>query len=83
MSDEFTRIVEYSFIPKQDTFVIRFLSGESYVLNTADLPKKLQTKKPDWENTVLSDDKNAIVFQAGKDYRQIPFHTIHSRGKLL
>jgi hypothetical protein len=59
------------------------LSGESYVLKTGDLPKKLQTKKPDWENTTLSEDKTAIVFQAGKDLRQIPFHTIHSRGKLL
>ena len=80
---EYERIVEYSFNPKQETFVVRFLSGESYALNISNLPKKMLTKKPDWKNSYLSDDQDSIIFPAGKDFRLIAAHVIHSRGKLL
>lgn len=80
---EFERIVEYSFNSKSDCFVVRFLDGSSYLLNINDLPKKMQTKKPAWEDTVLYKNKTAIIVQAGGDLRQIPSHVIHARGKLL
>ena len=80
---EYERIVEYSFNKKQETFVVRFLSGESYALNITNLPKKMLTKKPDWENSYLSDNQDSIIFPAGKDLRMIAAHVIHSRGKLL
>jgi len=80
---EYETIVEFSFNTKQDTFVVRFLSGESYALKTADLPKKLQTKSPEWDKSVLSKERTSLIFPAGKEWRQIPSHTIHSRGKLL
>ena len=80
---EYERIVEYSFNPKQETFVIRFLSGESYALEVSELPKKMLTKKPDWENSYLSNEKDSIIFPAGKDLRMIAAHVIHARGKLL
>lgn len=80
---EFERVVEYSYNEKSACFVVRFLDGSSYLLAIADLPKKMQTKKPEWEEAVLNEDKTAIIVQAGDDLRQIPSHVIHSRGKLL
>lgn len=83
MVEEFERVVEYSFNPKSECFVVRFLDGSSYLLSVADLPKKMQTKKPGWEYAVLNEERTAIIVQAGDDLRQIPSHVIHSRGKLL
>lgn len=80
---EYETIVEFSFNPKQESFVIRFLSGESYVLRTVDLPQKYQTKSPDWEKAVLSQDRSTLLIKAGRDIRELPPHIIHSRGKLL
>lgn len=76
-------IVEYCYNSKQETFVIRFLNGDFYSLKISDLPKKMLTKKPDWENTKLSPEKNALIYEAGGDLRQILAHTIHAKGKLL
>lgn len=81
--EEFERIVEYSFNPKSDNFVVRFLDGSSYTLSISDLPKKLQTKKPAWEEAGLNDDHSALLVTAGKDVRVIPSHVIHARGKVL
>ena len=85
MSDvrEFERIVEYSYNPKQACFVVRFLDGSSYVLDTSNLPKKMQTKKPEWEESTLNADRCAILVHAGEDLRIIPAHIIHARGKAL
>lgn len=80
---EYEQIVEFCYIPKQENYVIRFLSGECYTLKVTDLPKKMQTKSPDWENAVLSQEKNYILVTAGKELRQIACHVIHSKGKLL
>ena len=80
---EFEKIVEYSYHPKYKRFVIRFLDGSSYALKTADLPKKLQTKKPQWEETALSADRSCLLVVAGSDVRQIPSHIIHSRGQIV
>lgn len=80
---EFTRIVEFCFIPKDQHFVIRFLDNNSYVLKVVDLPKKMLTKKPQWEDAVISPERDAILVQAGKVIREIPFYIIHSRGKQL
>ncbi len=80
---EYERIVEYSYHPKGGIFVIRFLDGSSYTLNILDLPKKLQTKKPQWEEAVLSEDRTSLMVTAGSDVRQIPSHIIHARGNIL
>ena len=80
---EYERIVEYSYHPKHERFVIRFLDGTSYVLNIVDLPKKLQTRKPDWKNTHLSSEKSCIIVAVGDGFREIPAHLIHSRGNAV
>jgi len=80
---EYAFIVEYSYDPKTEQFVIRFLDNNSYVLKVADLPKKLQTRKPKWESAQLSDTRDGLVIEAGKEAKYIPFNVIHSRGTLL
>ena len=81
---EFEFIVEFSYNPKQETFVVRFLSGESYALGLEQLPKKLLTKKPKWKDTVISSERNSLYIPAGKDeMKVIEAHIIHSKGKLL
>ena len=77
---EFEKIVEFSFLPKYSKFVVRFLDGRNYTLETEKLPKKMQTKKPDWENAYLSGNKTSIQFRAGNEIREIPSHVIHSKG---
>lgn len=80
---EFECIVEFSYNPKQERFVVRFLNGTSYVVDTSELPQKMQSKKPDWEHAQLSSKRNALIVLAngGKDIREIPSHIIHSKGK--
>lgn len=82
---EYEQIVEFSFNPKQEKFVIRFLDGRSYGLEVINLPKKLQTKKPAWSEAYLSGKRDAIVVLAasGKEVREIPSFIIHSKGKEL
>lgn len=80
---EFERIVEFSFQKKEEQFVIRFLNNASYVLKVADLPKKMLTKKPQWEEAELSHNNSALLVQAGKEFRVIPSHVIHSKGTLV
>lgn len=82
-SNEFERIVEFSFNPKHMKFVVRFLNGETYILKIEDLPKKLQTKKPEWEGTELSSDQTTLLFKAKGEQRTIPAYLVHSKGKLL
>ncbi len=79
---DYERIVEYSYQSKTKKFVIRFLDGTSYILQVDDLPKRLRTKKPDWDNTALASDSSKIVFIAGGEEREIPAHIIHARGTL-
>lgn len=83
MPQEYEQIVEFSYNAKQEKFVIRFLDGKSYSLDISSLPKKLQTKKPAWEEAYLSGAKDAIVTTAGngKEVREIPSFMIHAKGK--
>lgn len=83
MPQEYEHIVEFSFNPKQEKFVVRFLNGKSYALEISALPKKMQTKKPEWENAYLSGAKDAIITVAGngKEIREIPAFIIHAKGK--
>ena len=81
MPAEYERIVEFSFNAKSERFVVRFLDGNSYTLDVVNLPKKMQTKKPEWETAYLSGDKSALVIRAGKEIREIPAFMIHSKGK--
>lgn len=83
MPQEYEYIVEFSFIPKQEKFVVRFLDGKSYALEINALPKKMQTKKPAWEDAYLSGSRNAIVAVTGNgnEIREIPAFMIHSKGK--
>lgn len=83
MSQEYEYIVEFSFNPKQEKFVVRFLDGKSYALEISALPKKMQTKKPSWGTAYLSVSRDAIVTVAanGNEVREIPAFMIHSKGK--
>lgn len=81
MRHEYECIVEFSFNPRQQRFVVRFLDGKSYLLDIADLPKKMQTKKPEWENAYLSGDRTSIIVHANKEPREIPAFMIHSKGR--
>lgn len=81
MPQDYEHIVEFSYNPKQEKFVVRFLDGKSYSLETSALPKKMQTKKPAWENAYLSGPKDAIILIAGKEVREIPAFMIHAKGK--
>lgn len=78
---EFEQIVEYSFIPKQQCFVVRFLDGSAYTLSLSDLPKKMTTNSPDWEKSFLSPDKTSIQVNTNKDTKILASHIIHSKGK--
>lgn len=80
---EYERIVEFSFNPKEGRFVVRFLDGSSYSLGISSLPKKMQTKKPNWEEASLSEDHTSILVNVGKEVRVIPSHMIHARGQSL
>jgi len=80
---EYEYIVEYCFHPKHEHFIVRFLDGSSYILAVEDLPKKLQTKKPQWEEATLSEDHRSLLVQAKQDVREIPSHLIHSKGKTV
>ncbi len=80
---EYEHIVEFSFIPKSQKFVVRFLDGSSYSLVVNNLPPKFKTKKPTWEEAYLSPGRNSIVVIAGKEVREIPSHIIHAKGTEL
>ena len=80
---EFEKIVEYCYNPKHSKFVVRFLDGSSYALKITDLPPKLQTRKPKWEETILSEDNKSLLAPSGKAMKEIPSHIIHSKGKLI
>jgi hypothetical protein len=80
---EFAYIVEFSFHPKDEVFVVRFLDNNSYVLKISDLPKKLVTHKPMWKAAELTEDHSALIVPVKGERRLIPFHIIHSRGKQL
>lgn len=83
MPQEYEHIVEFSFIPKQEKFVVRFLDGKTYSLKVCALPKKMQTKKPAWEEAYLSGTRDTIITLTGngKEVREIPAFMIHSKGK--
>jgi len=81
--EEFELIVEFSYLPKQGKFVVRFLDGSSYALDIIDLPKKMQTKKPAWEETSLSPTRNSLIIIVGNEIRQIYSHVIHARGRFI
>jgi len=83
MSQDYEHIVEFSFNLRQKKFVVRFLDGKSYSLEVSSLPKKMQSKKPTWEESYLSGSKDAIVTSAnnGKEVREIPSFVIHAKGK--
>lgn len=81
--EEYEQIVEFSFNSKQERFVVRFLNGKSYSLDITDLPKKMQTKKPSWDETKMSLNRNALLVVVGRDIREIPAHMIHARGREL
>lgn len=80
---EYETIVEFSFNAKQEQFVIRFLDGSSYMLKIADLPKKMQTKKPPWKEATLSPNRNSLVVKMEKEIREVLSHMIHSKGTLI
>lgn len=82
---EYEMIVEYSYVPKGSIFVIRFLSGESYTLRTADLPPKMRSKKPCWKDSELASDKTEILVPLLKSKKKlsIPCHIVHSKGSAM
>ena len=83
MAPEYEIIVEFSFNAKTECFVVRFLTGESYMLPVSELPKKKQTKRPDWQEASLSPSKTSILYKAGQEIREIESHLIHSKGTII
>ncbi len=83
MPQEYEHIVEFSFNPKQEKFVVRFLDGKSYAIEITALPKKMQTKKPVWAEAYLSGSRDAIVTVTGNgnEVREIPAFMIHAKGR--
>lgn len=81
--EDFEKIVEYSYNQRQKRFVVRFLDGKSYTLDIVDLPKKMQSKKPDWEKVSISGERNSLIVLANNEVREIPSHLIHAKGKEL
>lgn len=81
--NEYQHIVEFSYQQKEEKFVVRFLDGSSYSICVEDLPKRLKSKKPKWEEAALSDDRTGLIIKAGTDTRIMPSHIIHSRGNVL
>lgn len=80
---EYEIIVEFSYNEKQEVFVVRFLNGASYCLSVTSLPKKMQTKKPEWPNAELSPGRTSLVLTMEKEIREIPAHMIHARGTAI
>ncbi len=83
-SREYAYIVEFSFNLKEEQYVVRFLDNNSYVLKVDNLPKKMLTRKPQWEKARLSEDKTCLLVPISREEeRPIPFHVIHARGSEL
>lgn len=81
---EYEKIVEFSYNTKTNSYVVRFLSGESYALNIDDLPGKIQLKRPDWQTAHLSPSGSSLVVNIKrKKPVEILAHIIHSRGRLI
>jgi len=80
---DFEQIVEFSFQSRQQKFVVRFRDATTYIVAIDDLPKRLKTKNPDWENATLSDDKCSLVVVAKGEERIIPAHLLHAHGKSI
>lgn len=83
MPEDYEQIVEFSFNEKAANFVVRFLDGESYVLDASNLPRKLQTKKPNWKKCIVSPGRGALLLQMEKEIREIPSFLIHSKGRKI
>ena len=81
--EDFERIVEYSYNQRQQRFVVRFLDGKSYTLDIVNLPKKMQSKKPNWAEASTSGERNSLIVLANNEVREIPSHLIHAKGKEL
>lgn len=80
---EYERIVDFSYNPKSENFTVRFLDGSSYALNVSDLPRRLQSKQPDWKEAQLSPNKTSLIVSVGKEIREIASHVIHSKGTVI
>ena len=81
---EYEKIVEFSYNTKTNSYVVRFLSGESYALSIDDLPGKIQLKRPDWQTAHLSPSGVSLVVNIKKKKPiEILAHIIHSRGRLI
>jgi len=81
---EFERIVEFSYQKKTKHFVVRFLEGQTYKLSLEDLPPKLLTKQPEWQEASLSDDRTSIQATCSDgEIKTIPYHIIHANGTLV
>ena len=76
-------IVEHSYNPKQKCFVVRMLSGNSYVLKLNDLPKKLLTNSPEWDSSMVTPGKDSILVKTHKDIKIINISIIKEKGKNL
>lgn len=80
--EEYEKVVEFSFIAKQNKFVVRFLNGDSYALSICNLPPNLQ-QKVNWEETFLDKDKTTLVVKNKRSFIKIPSYIVHAKGILI
>jgi len=77
---EFERIVDFSYHPRKEAFVCRFLSGETITLSVEDIPPPYYAKYAKWNESELNDDQTEIIVPTKRGEKRIPYHIIHSNG---
>ena len=80
---EFHTIVEYSYVPKKQIFIIRFLDGTCLRVPLEHLPKEYQNKKAEWQLSELNKDRTALFVKVGKKKLEIPAFEFYSAGRTL
>jgi hypothetical protein len=80
---EYESIVEFSYVTKSHSYVIRFLDGTVYNLAVVDLPRKFHANRPRWSEAVLANDKTSLMIplEKGKKKLDLPCHIVHSKGR--
>lgn len=81
---ESEQIVEFSYNPQHEQIVARFLNGDSFLVKITSLPKKLQSKHPNWDRMQLFIDRSRLLVTANNsELREIPSKLIRQRGSQI
>ena len=80
---EFHTIVEYSYLPKKQLFIIRFLDGTCLRVPLEHLPKQYQNKSAEWQFAEPNKEKTALFVKVGKKKVEIPAFEFYAAGKIV